>query len=121
MRQACERAFQREMGGDAMEEKVSRYLLKNTKDRVEMIDPTGRRPVFPSHAIAGKARQASEELPIPCTTKLSRRALNLSDTMNPMASTHAFQGSWAMDDGAVRGPLADKQYRGYKVNLCSNL
>lgn len=119
MRQDCERAFQREMGGAVMEEKLSRYLLKNTKDQVEMIDPTGRRPVFPSHAIVGKARQVSEEVPVPCTQQFSGHALGLSNTMNPLeiASKHVFQGSWAVGDGALRGSPADidEQSSGCKV------
>jgi len=68
--EAFERDYQRSIGRDVAEAKVASYILKKTRKKVEVLDPTGNAPWFPSQEAlekdwkfgTGKAEPAAIEM-----------------------------------------------------------
>eukprot|EP00892_Ulva_mutabilis_P006459 jgi/Ulvmu1/4185/UM019_0164.1 len=96
--QECELAFQREMGGLAMVEKVESYMLKHTKHHVDMLDPTGRSHVFPSQAAHITHTQCGAPKCFPESSQTlqveaDRQLLDIAMSKHSL-SAHEFDGSW---------------------------
>lgn len=43
--------FRKEMGREAREARVQQYMMEHTRDQVDLLDPTSRKPFFPSEVM----------------------------------------------------------------------
>jgi hypothetical protein len=93
-------AFQANQGGAAEEERINEYMIKATKDHVELVDATGRCPIPPSQAICKKdvVKQGSpEEGSVASPTQGRTGSDNLDIAQEPsglLAVVPEIQGSW---------------------------
>lgn len=101
--QDIEKAFQREMGGAAVEERLTRFMVGNTNEHAEILDPVDRLDIHPSHAYIRKGSHflLSTALASPQQLYPDTRQERINKP-GAVESRHAYDGSWVEDKGRCR-------------------